>query len=122
MIRFLPILLICLAGLTGCKGSASFMFEGIPEYPNSDMTDSMLLKSGYYAEFQSSDSPDLILAFYNDHMRKEGWSLRLKSRELTDGPSTESLMLFKGNRDLIIDAYKFRDRTRIAVFMGGVHE
>lgn len=112
------IVLILFPFFAGCTDKIPYYFKGkVSHYPHSEVVSSMLLKDGWYAEFETDDSEKKVLEYYKDHMGKMGWSIQVE-RE------SSFLALFKDDTGLMIDTTNQANdgKTRIALFMGGTDE
>jgi hypothetical protein len=119
--------LICIT--TGCMDRLPYNFNGkVVRYPNSKIVNIMKLRSGCYAELETSDSWKKVLDFYKDHMGRSGWTIRVERQldpwRMKDPNATAFLALFKGREGLMIDAHapNHSHKTQVALFLGGLDE
>ena len=113
----------------GCMDRMPYDFNGkVTRYPNSKIVNIMKLKSGCYAELETSDPWEKVLEFYKDHMGRSGWTIRVERQlepwRMKNPDATAFLALFKGHEGLMIDAYapSHSHTTQVALFLGGIDE
>jgi len=123
------VLTVALCFVSGCTDRMPFNFNGkVSRYPHAKIVNIMRLKSGCFAQLETSDSGKQVLEYYRDYMTHRGWSIRIErgsEPSHMDAPKDAAfLALFRENEGLMIDTYTPVNggKTQIALFLGDTDE